>query len=149
MKTTWFKVLDGRLGYKPDPDKWEQNTAMLEKHKYYIANVQSNPKLYTPLERVRVVELLEWLEEHKPREAEDPHDYLEGLQEWVESHEEIESTCVDGDYEQWAGMGIPWITKTYQVGDRLFKVSTYPDWDNYSSDCTIYMNDIPVSIMEG
>lgn len=148
MKTTWFKVLDDRLGYKPDPDKWEKNTAMLEKHKFYVAAVKSNPKFYTPLERVRVAELLEWLEEHKPREAEDPHCYLGGLLEWIESHEEIDSTCVDGDYKQWAGMGIPWITKTYRVGDRLFKVSTYPDWDNYGTDCTIYMNDIPVSIME-
>ena len=148
MRTSWLKVLDQRLGYKPDPEKWKHNSQLAGKHSFTIRSVLDNCSFISPVERMRVYELLEWLEEHKPVEPVSPHEHLPGLLDWIESHPQAERTYVEGDNERHAGNGVPFIDTEYLIEGRTFRVSTYPDWDNYSQDCTIYMDDVPISIVE-
>ena len=148
MKTSWIAVLDQRKGYTPDPEKWKHNSQLVGKHAYTIRAVLDNVSYITPVERMRVYELLEWLEEHKPVEPACVK-WLDGLRDWIETHPRTDYTYEEGDYERYAGNGVPSITSTYLIEGRKFLVSTYPDWDNYQEDCSIYMDDVLISQREG
>ena len=53
-----------------------------------------------------------------------------------------------GDPELYAGMSVPTTHYIWNVNGHEVKVVTYPDWDNYAEDITIWVDSVVVATYE-
>lgn len=145
----YFYQIAREQGVSPNPANWRKYLRKVKRVKFRYGTGAYPKKRFTlqELEYIRDANRL------KNYGGDLSSKYLRGsdaeaLRNQLTKGNHLKSIVLAEGDDTYAGNEIPDVEHHYRLYGKLVVLRTYPDWDNYQEDFTIYLDDVRIAVCE-